>query len=82
MAHSFTFVVRCTVERTSGKFAARDDIADSIIQELEGIDADVSYLDADGSSEYTFTLDSVEEVSPKALVTGQEEQADPEPESE
>lgn len=65
MAHHFTFTVQVTVERISGKFASRADIADALLEEIESgaLGADVSGRDVDGSSEYEITDVVVEEVS-------------------
>ena len=38
MAHRFTFVVTVEVERESGKFAPRDEIAEQISEWLEAAD--------------------------------------------
>lgn len=62
MAHRFTFTVAVELERVSGKFASRDEMADEIIAQIEG--ADPGYLDglgADGDSAYETTDWTVEE---------------------
>ncbi|MFD5864377.1 hypothetical protein ACFWGP_05460 [Agromyces sp. NPDC127015] len=62
MAHRFTFTVTVEVERTTGKFAARDEMADAIREELEGSDPGGLYgLGADGESEYDVTSWEVDE---------------------
>lgn len=64
----FTFTVNVSVERVQGKFAARDDIADALIQAIEDAigDADVSGHDADGAFEYEINdHDVTEEPQPK-----------------
>lgn len=62
MAHTFSFTITAIVERESGKFASRDEIADEIINELEGADPGyVSGIGADGDSEYTIIDWTVEE---------------------
>ncbi len=56
MAHTFTFTVTVTLERESGKFAPRDEMADELISWLENADeGSVSGIGADGDSEYTVT---------------------------
>jgi hypothetical protein len=56
MAHSFTFTVTVTLERTQGKFAARDDLAEALRGELEGADPGGVYgVGADGASDYDVT---------------------------
>lgn len=62
MAHTFEFKVRVVVERTEGKFASRDEIADALRDELEanqpyGVDG----IGADGSSSYEVTEYEVED---------------------
>lgn len=62
MAHRFTFTVAVELERVSGKFASRDEMADEIIAQIEG--SDPGYLDglgADGDSAYETTDWTVEE---------------------
>lgn len=62
MAHHFAFTVRVTVERTEGKFAARDEIADALRDELEGAQPSEIYgLGADGASTYEVTDFEVED---------------------
>lgn len=62
MAHTFVFTVTVEVERDSGKFASRDDIAEQLRDELERADpGTVSGVGADGSSEYTVTRFEVED---------------------
>lgn len=58
------FTVEVTVERISGKFAPKDDIAEAILSELDSAahGADVSGYDVDGSSEYEVTDVSVERI--------------------
>lgn len=64
MAHHFSFTVDVTVERISGKFATRSDIADAIREALESgaNDAYVSGIGDDGNSEYEVTDVTVDEV--------------------
>lgn len=53
MAQHFTFTLTVEVNRTSGKFAPRDEIADAIIDEINSADPSSLYnLGADGDSEY------------------------------
>ena len=53
MAQHFTSTLTVDVNRTSGKFASRDEIADAIIDELNSADPSSLYnLGADGESEY------------------------------
>ncbi len=56
------FTVEMEVNRISGKFASKDDIADAIQSELEQAAdaADVSSVGPDGDSEYEITDVSVE----------------------
>jgi hypothetical protein len=62
MAHHFTFTVTVELERESGKFASRDEMAESIIGEIESMDPGyVSGIGADGDSEYQITNWEVEE---------------------
>lgn len=58
------FQVEIDVERVSGKFASKDDIAEAIAAELESAaeQADVSGHDTDGTSEYEVTSVNVERV--------------------
>lgn len=56
MAHTFTFTVTATVERDSGKFAGRDELADHLREAIEGADPGGVYgVGADGASDYTVT---------------------------
>ncbi len=62
MAHTFTFTVTVTLERTQGKFASRDEMAESLLSELEGADPGGVYgIGADGASDYEVTDFTVEE---------------------
>lgn len=50
----FRLVVDVEVERESGKFAGRDEIAAELLQSLEDADpGEVSGVGADGDSEYS-----------------------------
>jgi hypothetical protein len=54
MAHTFEFIVRVSVDRDSGKFASRDEIAEQLRDAIEGADpGSVSGVGADGDSEYS-----------------------------
>ena len=55
MSHEFTFVVTVTVDRVSGKFASRDEMAEPMIAALtEAIGSvDLTGLGVDCESEYT-----------------------------
>lgn len=55
MAHHFKFTVEVTVERISGKFAARDELAEEIRDFLEGAESSIYGVGADGDSEYETT---------------------------
>ncbi|QPE04151.1 hypothetical protein IT882_13215 [Microbacterium schleiferi] len=62
MAHKFSFTVEVEVERESGKFASRDEMAEQIQEWLEGADeGSVSGIGADGDSEYAVTSWEVSE---------------------
>ncbi len=65
MAHRFTVVIEVEVERTEGKFASRDEIAEAIQEALAnaGEGDSLSGLGADGSSEYEITSSVVVEVA-------------------
>jgi hypothetical protein len=45
MAHVFTFTVEVTLERESGKFVSRDEMADQLEQAIQ--DADPGTVDVD-----------------------------------
>lgn len=65
MAHRFKFEVEVTVERTTGKFASREELADAIRDMLENADEGSIYsVGADGDSEYETTEWQVEVVEP------------------
>lgn len=62
MAHRFKFVVEVEVERESGKFASRDEMAEQIQDALEGADPGSLYgIGADGDSDYSVVDWTVEE---------------------
>lgn len=49
----FTFTVEVEVERTTGKFASRDEIAEQILEWIEGCnEGEISGVGADCESEY------------------------------
>lgn len=53
MTHTLRFTVTVELERESGKFASRDEMAEQIRDELEGVDpGELSGLGADGESVY------------------------------
>lgn len=58
------FEFRVTVEITheSGKFATKDDLADSLIEQIEGCDPDLSSEGPDGDSVYTIDDFSIERI--------------------
>lgn len=58
------FTVTVEYERESGKFVSRDEIADVIVEALEGADIELSGLGADGDSEYTVGSISAYESTP------------------
>lgn len=62
MAHKFTFSVTVDLEREEGKFASRDEMAEAIIEWLEGADEGAIYgIGADGESTYNTVSWEVEE---------------------
>jgi hypothetical protein len=62
MAHRFTFTVTVELERSQGKFAARDEMAEALMSELENADPGGVYgIGADGASDYDVVDWSVEE---------------------
>jgi hypothetical protein len=53
MAHTFTFTVEVTLERTEGKFAARDELAEQLVEALDYANpSSVDGVGADGTSTY------------------------------
>lgn len=60
MAHTFTFTVEVTLERESGKFVSRDEMADELETALQ--DADPGTVDVDETT-YNVTDWSVFQVS-------------------
>lgn len=63
MAHTFEFKITVTLERDQGKFASREEMSEALIAELEGADPGGVYgIGADGSSDYSVTDFTVEEV--------------------
>lgn len=49
----FNFTVFVEVERTEGKFASRDEIAEQILEALDGANpGSISGVGADGTTEY------------------------------
>lgn len=59
MAHTFTFTVTAVVERSEGKFASRDELADQIRESIES--ADPGSLYGDNGSQYDVTEWTVED---------------------
>lgn len=57
----FVFQVEVEVERTEGKFATRDELAEQLMEELEG--ADPGDLEGDSGGEYEVTSFEVSDVS-------------------
>lgn len=54
MSHRFTFTVEVEVNRTAGKFASRDEMADAIREAIEGADpGELDGLGPDGETNYT-----------------------------
>lgn len=65
MAHRFSVVIEVQVERTEGKFASRDEIAEAVQEALAnaGEGETLSGLGVDGTSEYEIISSEVVEVS-------------------
>jgi hypothetical protein len=65
MAHRFTVILEVEVERTEGKFASRDEMAEAIQEALANVGEgeSLSGLGADGDSEYEIISSVVVEVS-------------------
>jgi hypothetical protein len=61
MAYRFTFTVSVELERSEGKFIARDELADQIIAALEGADEGSWNVD---ESNYDTTDWAVDEAEP------------------
>ena len=62
MAHRFVFTLTVELTRTEGKFAGRDEMADALIEEIEGNAPTELYgLGADGESAYEVTDFMIEE---------------------
>lgn len=56
MAHTIQMMVTATVERTQGKFAARDELVEEIQQALDDANpGSISGVGADADSEYEIT---------------------------
>lgn len=58
------FTVTVNYDRTQGKFAGRDEIAETIEQALQEVDIDISGIGADGDSEYEVSDVSAFESTP------------------
>ena len=53
MAHSFSFTVNVTLERTEGKFAGKDEMEEQIMEALEYANpSSIDGIGADGTSNY------------------------------
>ncbi len=52
LSHRFTFLVEVEVERMEGKFASRDELADWLLEAIEGSDPGSFSGGQDGTSEY------------------------------
>jgi hypothetical protein len=65
MAHRFTVILEVEVERTEGKFASRDELAEAIQEALANVSEgeSLSGLGADGTSEYEIISSEVVEVA-------------------
>jgi hypothetical protein len=61
----FEFKITLEVERTQGKFASREEIAECAIEQLEGAEPYIGGIGADGETEYDVTLFEVEEIIEK-----------------
>lgn len=62
MAHHFTFTVHVELERESGKFATREEMAEQLLDWLENADqGTLDGIGADGDSTYETTNWEVEE---------------------
>ena len=56
MAHKFSFTVEVELERSAGKFASREEMAEEIIEALESADPGyLSGLGIAGDSDYDVT---------------------------
>lgn len=53
MAHTFKFTVTAVMERTQGKFATREEMADHLREAIEGADPGDFYADEGGEYEVT-----------------------------
>lgn len=62
MASHFQFKVVVTLERESGKFMARDEMAEQLQEAIDGAECGEVYGGPDGDSVYTVVDWSVEEV--------------------
>lgn len=62
MAHTYRFIVEIEAEHVSGKFAARDEISEQLIEYIEGAEeSEVSGIGVDGDTTYRINSWSVEE---------------------
>lgn len=65
----FEFMVKVEVERTEGKFASKGEIAEQIVEALEGADPQSYYCENGGQYE-TVNFEVEEFVQPKAKKGG------------
>lgn len=59
MSHTFRFIVTVDVERSEGKFATRDELADQLREAIEG--ADPGDLEGENGGSYSVSSWEVEE---------------------
>lgn len=59
MAHTFQFLVTIEVDRETGKFAPRDELADKLREAIES--ADPSTLDCENGGQYSVNSFDVED---------------------
>lgn len=63
MSHKFTIQVTIELERESGKFASRDEMAEALVDAIDSSDpGSLDGLGADGESTYTITDWTSEEI--------------------
>lgn len=72
MAHRFTVIIEVELERTEGKFASRDEMAEAIQESFAGAceGESLSGLGADGASEYEIISSVVVEVADETTNKG------------
>lgn len=65
----FSYVIEVEVERTEGKFASRDEVAEQLQEALEGADpSSIDGVGADGTSSYEVSSWDVQEQAQPAPV--------------